>query len=35
VKRTADQVLAPGETMDVLVTPTRAGTLVLEVTSTY
>jgi manganese oxidase len=31
----ASQVLAPGETMDVLVTPPRAGTLVLEVTSTY
>jgi FtsP/CotA-like multicopper oxidase with cupredoxin domain len=29
----ADQVLAAGETMDVLVTPTRAGDLVLEVTS--
>ena len=31
----ADQWLAAGETMDVLVTPTRAGTLVLEVTSTF
>ncbi|WKW14842.1 multicopper oxidase domain-containing protein [Pseudogemmatithrix spongiicola] len=35
VRRSAEQVLAPGETMDVLVTPTRAGTLVLEVTSAY
>lgn len=31
----ADQMLAAGETMDVLVTPTRAGELVLEVTSAY
>ncbi len=31
----ADQWLAAGETMDVLVTPTRAGTLVLEVTSAF
>lgn len=31
----ANQVLAAGETMDVLVTPTRAGHLVLEVTSVY
>ena len=31
----ADQVLAAGETMDVLVTPTRVGDLVLEVTSVY
>jgi hypothetical protein len=31
----AHQVLAAGETMDVLVTPTRAGDLVLEVTSVY
>lgn len=31
----ADQVLAAGETMDVLVTPTRAGNWVLEVTSAY
>ena len=35
VSRPANQLLAPGETMDVLVTPTRARTLVLEVTSTY
>lgn len=33
VESEADQLLAAGETMDVLVTPTRAGTLVLEVTS--
>lgn len=33
VSSAADQWLAAGETMDVLVTPTRAGTLVLEVTS--
>ena len=31
----ADQVLAAGETMDVLVTPARIGDLVLEVTSVY
>ena len=31
----ADQVLAAGETMDVLVTPTRVGTLVLKVISSY
>jgi FtsP/CotA-like multicopper oxidase with cupredoxin domain len=31
----ADQVLAAGETMDVLVTPARVGELVLEVTSVY
>lgn len=31
----ADQWLAPGETMDVLVTPTRTVTLALEVTSVY
>ena len=31
----ADQQLAAGETMDVLVTPTRAGNWVLEVTSAY
>jgi FtsP/CotA-like multicopper oxidase with cupredoxin domain len=31
----ADQILAAGETMDVLVTPARAGELVLEVTSVY
>ena len=35
VRLAAEQLLAPGETMDVLVTPTRAGTLVLEVTSAY
>ncbi len=31
----ADRWLAAGETMDVLVTPPRAGTLALEVTSAY
>lgn len=31
----ADQVLAAGETMDVLVTPIRGGNWVLEVTSVY
>ena len=31
----ADQVLAAGETMDVLVTPARGGDWVLEVTSAY
>ena len=31
----ADQWLAAGETMDVLLTPSRAGMLVLEVTSAY
>lgn len=35
VESAADQRLAAGETMDVLVTPARAGMLVLEVTSTY
>ncbi len=35
VRVAADQLLAPGETMDVLVAPRRAGTLVLEVTSTF
>lgn len=35
VETTADQWLAPGETMDVLVTPTGAATLGLEVTSVY
>lgn len=35
VESTASQWLAPGETMDVLVTPARVGTLVLEVLSTY
>jgi len=35
VEVAADQVLAAGETIDVLVTPARAGTLVLEVTSAY
>ena len=35
VESAADRLLAAGETMDVLVTPQRAGSLVLEVTSTY
>lgn len=35
VESAADQVLAAGETMDVLVTPGRAGDLVLEVTSAF
>lgn len=35
VRTKAERLLAPGETIDVLVTPSRAGTLVLEVTSTY
>jgi FtsP/CotA-like multicopper oxidase with cupredoxin domain len=35
VRTAADRMLTPGETMDVLVTPERVGTLVLEVTSTY
>ena len=35
VRSTADQLLAPGETLDVLVTPSRAGMLVLEVTSAF
>lgn len=35
VESAADQILAAGETLDVLLTPTRAGDLVLEVTSAY
>ena len=35
VELEADRWLAAGETMDVLVTPARAGTLGLEVTSAY
>lgn len=35
VESVADQVLAAGETLDVLLTPARAGDLVLEVTSAY
>lgn len=35
VESAADRLLAAGETMDVLFTPAHAGTLVLEVTSTY
>ncbi len=35
VESVARQVLAAGETLDVLVTPSRAGELVLEVTSAY
>lgn len=35
VSRVADRLLAPGETLDVLVTPARSGVLVLEVTSAF
>lgn len=35
VESAADQILAAGETMDMLVTPAAAGNLVLEVTSAY
>ncbi len=35
VPTAADRILAPGETLDVLVIPARAGPLVLEVTSAF